>query len=63
MGRGDLSPNDLDALVSMVNKGNTLAEVEADVLARVDSLDLEERVVHVLSVVGPIVSDTKVSVN
>lgn len=53
VGRGDLSPNDLDSLGGVVNIGDTLAEVELDILASVDSLDLQERVVHVLCVISP----------
>ena len=52
--RGDLTPDNLDSRLGVVNESNTLAEVETDILARVDSLDLKERVVHVLGMIGPI---------
>lgn len=54
VGRSDLTPRDLDSLLGVVNEGNTLAEVELDILARVDSLNLEKRLVGVLVVIGTV---------
>lgn len=52
MSSSNLTPGDLDSLLGVVNESNTLAEVELDILARVDSLNLEERLVLVLRVIS-----------